>query len=80
MDELGVEPARFVMIGNSVRSDVLPVVELGGRAVHLPYTYTWAHEQVLGVDPTNGGYQELSSIRDLPPLIEAMATGAVGGR
>ena len=80
IDDLGVEPARFVMIGNSVRSDVLPVVGLGGRAVHLPYTYTWAHEQVLGIDPVNGGYQELSSIRDLPPLLEAMANGAVGGR
>ena len=76
MQELGVDPARFLMIGNSVRSDVLPVIQLGGRAVHLPYAYTWAHEQVLGVDPVNGGYHELSSIRDLPPLIESLADGA----
>jgi putative hydrolase of the HAD superfamily len=78
IDEMGVEPARFLMIGNSVRSDVLPVVELGGQAVHLPYTYTWAHEQVLGVDATSGGYHELSSIRDLPPLVEALSNGQHG--
>ena len=37
---------EFVMVGNSVRSDVLPVVELGGRAVHVPYGITWGHEKV----------------------------------
>ena len=42
----GIDPAGFCMIGNSVRSDVLPVLELGGRAVHIPYTYLWAHEAV----------------------------------
>jgi putative hydrolase of the HAD superfamily len=46
LDRHGVDPAGFCMIGNSVRSDVLPVLELGGRAVHIPYTYLWAHEAV----------------------------------
>jgi putative hydrolase of the HAD superfamily len=41
-----VPPEEFVMVGNSVRSDVLPVLELGGRAVHVPYHVTWAHERV----------------------------------
>lgn len=40
----GVPPGRFVMIGNSVRSDVLPVLELGGAAIHVPGEYGWAHE------------------------------------
>lgn len=44
LDRHGVDPARFVMIGNSVRSDVLPVVELGGRGVHVPHEVTWGHE------------------------------------
>lgn len=46
LDRHGIDPARFCMIGNSVRSDVLPVLELGGRAVHVPYAYLWAHEAV----------------------------------
>ena len=46
LDRHGIAPASFCMIGNSVRSDVLPVLELGGRAVHVPYAYLWAHEAV----------------------------------
>jgi putative hydrolase of the HAD superfamily len=46
LERHGIEPSSFCMIGNSVRSDVLPVIELGGRAVHIPYTYLWAHEAV----------------------------------
>ena len=42
----GIAPDRFCMVGNSVRSDVLPVLELGARAVHIPYEFLWAHEAV----------------------------------
>lgn len=71
--EMGVEPGRFLMIGNSVRSDVLPVVELGGHAVHLPYRYTWAHEEVADVDAERNGYHQLASITDLPALVERLS-------
>ena len=40
----GVDPARFVMIGNSVRSDILPVLELGGWAIWVPSVNQWIHE------------------------------------
>jgi putative hydrolase of the HAD superfamily len=46
LDRHGVSPDEFAMIGNSLRSDVLPVVGLGSRAFHVPYEITWAHEQV----------------------------------
>src|SRR5947209_262837 len=36
---------EFMMVGNSIRSDILPVVALGARAVHVPYRLTWAHER-----------------------------------
>ena len=42
----GIDPGRFLMIGNSLRSDVLPVVELGGWAVHVPAALSWSHEHV----------------------------------
>jgi len=58
-----VEPTRALMVGNSVRSDVLPVLELGGHGVHIPYHTTWSHEHV---DDHAGGFTELASIRDLP--------------
>ena len=44
LERHGVDPATFVMVGNSVRSDVLPVLAIGGRAVHVPYPVTWALE------------------------------------
>ena len=63
MRRLGVEPGRFVMVGNSIRSDVLPVVEAGGAAVHVPYPLTWAHEEA----PAAGaGFATLGSLAELP--------------
>ena len=46
LDECGADPTRFLMIGNSLRSDALPVLELGGWAIHTPYHVTWQHEVV----------------------------------
>ena len=43
---LDISPAEFLMIGNSLKSDVMPVLAIGGHAVHIPYHTTWAHEQV----------------------------------
>jgi putative hydrolase of the HAD superfamily len=42
--ELGVTPPHFAMIGNSLRSDIEPVLALGGWGIHMPYHITWAHE------------------------------------
>jgi putative hydrolase of the HAD superfamily len=63
LDRLEVEPDRFLMVGNSVRSDILPVLEIGGHAVHIPYHVTWAHELVEGHGEE---IVELASIGDLP--------------
>jgi putative hydrolase of the HAD superfamily len=62
--QLGVEPGRLLVVGNSLRSDVLPVLAIGGRAVHIPYHVTWAHE--VAAAPDGAGYLELGSIRELP--------------
>ena len=43
---VGVDADRFCMVGNSVRSDILPVLALGGHAVHVPYQLLWEHEHV----------------------------------
>lgn len=46
LGRLDVRPEEFIMIGNSLRSDVLPVLELGGHAVHVPFHTTWLHEHI----------------------------------
>ena len=68
LDRHGVDPARFVMVGNSVRSDILPVLAVGGHAVHVPYHITWAHEEA---EPPSENYRRIDTLRDLPPLLNA---------
>ncbi|MBC5861853.1 HAD family hydrolase [Flavobacterium turcicum] len=46
LKRLDVQPHEFLMVGNSLKSDVLPVLELGGYAVHIPFHTTWAHEKI----------------------------------
>ncbi|MFC0517901.1 HAD family hydrolase [Mucilaginibacter angelicae] len=43
---LDINPEEFMMIGNSLKSDVMPVINIGGHAVHVPFHTTWAHEHV----------------------------------
>lgn len=64
---LGVAPDRFLMVGNSVKSDVLPVLGIGGHAVHVPYHLTWDLEIA---DDHDEHVVELDSIADLPAWLE----------
>ena len=66
LDRHGVDPARFVMVGNSVRSDILPVLAVGSHAVHVPYHVTWAHEVA---EPPTENYRRIDSLHGLPPLL-----------
>jgi len=64
-----VDPLRFMMVGNSMRSDIVPVVQIGGHAVHIPYVTTWEHEQDHPhVDSDH--YSGLDHIGLLPKLIK----------
>jgi putative hydrolase of the HAD superfamily len=58
----GIAAEAFVMVGNSVKSDVLPVLAIGGTAVHIPYEFLWGADHA----EHDGTVPELSSIRDLP--------------
>lgn len=63
-----VPPEEFLMVGNSVRSDVLPVLGLGGAAALVPYPLLWAHETAEA--PTgHPRFFQLDSLADLPPLL-----------
>jgi len=66
----GIDPGTFVMVGNSVRSDVLPVLALGAAAIHIPYHVTWVLEEV---EPEpHHDFPVLSSFADLPACIAAL--------
>jgi putative hydrolase of the HAD superfamily len=66
-----IPPQEFVMVGNSLRSDVVPVVELGARAVHIPYHVTWHHEHVPEESLPKSGWHRLESISELPALLDS---------
>lgn len=70
MTRYGVRPERFVMVGNSLRSDVLPVVEAGAHAVYVPYEMSWIHERVPEEALAGARYYEIPHIRELPPLLK----------
>ena len=65
----GTGPAEAVMVGNSMKSDVLPALEAGAFAVHIPYVVTWAHE-VADAPEGHPRYGALDRIDDLPAWIE----------
>lgn len=64
-----INPQGVLMIGNSVKSDVLPIVEIGGRAIHIPYHTTWEHEMVDLAKFKNKPYAELTDIAQLPDFV-----------
>jgi putative hydrolase of the HAD superfamily len=68
-----VTASRFLMVGNSLRSDVLPVVALGGLAVYIPYHITWEHENISSGSAEQGAYFELEHIGLLPALVESLS-------
>ena len=73
LERHGIDPSRFVMVGNSLRSDVLPVLELGGTAVHVPYPITWRHENEH--DGHDVDVTTLEALRELPQLLMNWAPG-----
>lgn len=66
-----IAPGEFLMVGNSLRSDILPVVALDARAVHVPYATTWIHEHVENVDSSR--FTTLEHLGLLPEWLETQA-------
>jgi putative hydrolase of the HAD superfamily len=67
-----IEPAEFVMVGNSLRSDIAPVVALGGIGVHIPYPLTWHHELIPEDAMPREGWRRLASISELGTLLDSL--------
>jgi putative hydrolase of the HAD superfamily len=73
-DRHNILPERFLMVGNSMRSDILPVLSLGSKAVYIPHPLTWTHEQASPIEAGKDGYFELENISQLPELIKRFKT------
>ncbi|AUC14518.1 HAD family hydrolase [Tenacibaculum sp. SZ-18] len=62
---LDINPSELLMIGNSLKSDVLPLLEIGATAIHIPFHTTWAHEEVNEQQSKNKEFKTLSNIREV---------------
>jgi len=74
LNKYHINPKSFIMVGNSLRSDVVPILELGGVAVHIPADTTWEHENIPDFNAAQNGYYRLETIKQLPQLIEDISS------
>jgi putative hydrolase of the HAD superfamily len=72
LEKHAVDPQCFLMVGDSMRSDILPVLELGGRAIYVPNDQTWTHERRQPPQGYDGRYFEVERLGLLPALLEEM--------
>ncbi len=63
---LDIQPNELLMIGNSLKSDVLPLLEIGAKAIHIPFHTTWQHEIV---EHDGNGYKSISKLNELIKLL-----------
>ncbi|BAV96346.1 HAD superfamily hydrolase [Lysobacter enzymogenes] len=77
--EFGLPAAQFAMIGNSLRSDIAPVLELGGWGIHVPYHTTWAHENEAEVAADAPRLRRVTSAAELPQTVGELARAAEAG-
>jgi putative hydrolase of the HAD superfamily len=71
LDRHDIDPASFLMVGNSPRSDIAPVTAIGGQAVLIPYPLTWAHEN----DHAElGPHWQIEQIAELPALLQKVGS------
>ncbi|TGR91697.1 HAD family hydrolase, partial [bacterium M00.F.Ca.ET.191.01.1.1] len=69
----GDGPGKSMMVGNSLKSDVVPAIEAGGWGVHVPHELTWVLEHVEA--PTTAPrFRQIADLGQLPALIEGIVT------
>ena len=65
LNHIDINPSEFLMIGNSLKSDILPLVNIKAHAIHVPFHTTWVHEQVTEEETNGKAYKTVSSLRDI---------------
>ena len=74
LGEFSLEAAQFAMVGNSLRSDIEPVVALGGWGVYMPYHVTWAHEMETDLSGEHPRYVEVASPDEIPAAVSLLTS------
>jgi putative hydrolase of the HAD superfamily len=72
LERYSIQPRRFLMVGNSLRSDILPLLELGAYAVYIPNEQTWQHENSEPPSSELNGFYQIENIGQFPALLEKL--------
>jgi len=70
LKHLDIEPAQFMMVGNSLRSDIIPVLGIGGYAVYVPFHTTWEHETADENSITSSRFRKIKKISQVAEIID----------
>jgi putative hydrolase of the HAD superfamily len=73
LEEFDLPAERFVMVGNSLRSDIAPVLELGGWGIHVPYHTNWVHENEADVADDAPRLRRVEHAAQLPAMVRQLA-------
>lgn len=71
LKHLEIKPSEFLMVGNSLKSDILPLVNIGAKAIHVPFHTTWQHEVVSKRESNGAQYRTLTSLTELLQFFKA---------
>ncbi len=69
LNHLDIKPSEFLMIGNSLKSDILPLVNIKAKAIHVPFHTTWIHEQVNDTETKDKSYKTVDNLLEIIPLL-----------
>ena len=69
LQHLDIQPSELLMIGNSLKSDVLPLIKIGASAIHIPFHTTWIHERVSKEDESSTAYATLKELKEVLKML-----------
>ncbi|MEO1033674.1 MAG: HAD family hydrolase [Bacteroidota bacterium] len=69
LKHLDIKPSDFLMIGNSLKSDILPLINIGSKAIHVPFHTTWQHEKVSSKEANGQDYKTVKRLTDILDLL-----------
>ena len=71
LKHLDINPSEFLMVGNSLKSDILPLVNIGAQAIHVPFHTTWQHEKVTKKEANGAQYKTVESLNEILNFFKA---------
>jgi putative hydrolase of the HAD superfamily len=68
-ERLSLKPEEFIMVGNSLKSDIIPILELNAKAIYIPYHSTWEHEHVADYNKNHKNLTQIEKLNDLIKIL-----------